>query len=139
MAHLDIKLENLMLDEKFQLQLIDFDLSYGPNDGDKLAGKGTKDFRSPELAAGKLGINVQKADIFSAGVILFVMFCGGLLPFKEEKGGQNGLYDNFRASREAFWMIHGKVQKKSQDFWPEEFKKLFNSMCHPNPKLRASL
>jgi len=45
-AHLDIKPENLLFDEKFQLKIADFDLSYG-NPETFVAGRGTKNYRSP--------------------------------------------------------------------------------------------
>jgi len=47
---LDIKPENLMLGNKFQLKIIDFDLSM-VNKETTVRGKGTTNFRAPELAS----------------------------------------------------------------------------------------
>lgn len=82
MAHLDLKLENLMLGSKYELKLIDFDLSYGPK-CKEFRGWGTADYRAPELI-NEFNLNaLSKCDIYSAGIILFVMRSGGILPFKE--------------------------------------------------------
>merc|ERR1719498_1457856 len=47
-AHMDIKLDNLMLGANFELKLIDFDFALTCRDsGNK--GRGTKNYRAPEV------------------------------------------------------------------------------------------
>jgi len=81
-AHLDLKLENLLMHEDFTLKLVDFDLSYLAEDG-KVKTRGTKNFRAPEMFKGTCE-NPQAADIYSAGILLFLMKTSGLVPYQED-------------------------------------------------------
>eukprot|EP00330_Aristerostoma_sp_ATCC50986_P012193 CAMPEP_0114594868 /NCGR_PEP_ID=MMETSP0125-20121206/16581_1 /TAXON_ID=485358 ORGANISM="Aristerostoma sp., Strain ATCC 50986" /NCGR_SAMPLE_ID=MMETSP0125 /ASSEMBLY_ACC=CAM_ASM_000245 /LENGTH=225 /DNA_ID=CAMNT_0001795715 /DNA_START=104 /DNA_END=781 /DNA_ORIENTATION=- len=81
-AHLDLKCENLLLDNKFQLRVIDFDMAskIGSN---VTHGRGTTNFRAPEVALNRY-VDFPEADIYSAGIILFVLRFG-YLPYSEKK------------------------------------------------------
>ena len=48
--HLDLKLENLLIGDDYQLKIIDFDLSYMSGDTQILT-RGSKFYRAPELRA----------------------------------------------------------------------------------------
>lgn len=52
--------------------MIDFDLSYSKH-VDKVRGRGTPDYRAPELKEKKEGLDVYKCDVFSAGIFLFTL------------------------------------------------------------------
>lgn len=79
-AHLNLKLENLVIGKDYELKIEG--MTYSFHDGDnQIIGKGTKNFRAPELRAGKYH-NPMNADIFSLGIILFVLK-EGRLPYKE--------------------------------------------------------
>jgi len=82
-AHLDLKLENLLMDENYTLKLADFDLSYIYGDG-KVKTRGTKNFRAPEMYNGTC-TNPKAADVYSAGIILFLFKTEGLVPYKEDE------------------------------------------------------
>ena len=77
-AHLDIKLDNLLLTEDFTLKVADFDLSCF-RDEEIVSSKGSKYFRAPEIIAG-CSVDHAASDIFSIGVILFTLKARGLLP-----------------------------------------------------------
>ena len=81
-AHLDIKTENLMLDDKFNIKLSDFGLACPCND---LVNSfyGTENFQSPEILERKL-FDGKKSDIFSLGVTLFIIY-SGKFPFKQAR------------------------------------------------------
>ncbi|KAJ8755287.1 hypothetical protein K2173_019085 [Erythroxylum novogranatense] len=83
-SHRDLKPENLLLDDKEDLKVSDFGFSALPehhwNDGLLHTQCGTPAYVAPEVLR-KKGYDGAKADIWSCGVILFVLLAG-YLPFK---------------------------------------------------------
>lgn len=76
-AHRDIKAENILLNEtSFDVKLIDFGLSvfYEPGKLQDCSG-GSPLYSSPEILAGEK-FDPVKADVWSAGILLFYMLCG---------------------------------------------------------------
>ena len=49
-AHLDLKPDNILIDAKGNIKICDFDLSYIQKDETLCRGKGTTNFRAPEVA-----------------------------------------------------------------------------------------
>ena len=73
-AHLDIKLENLVLGEDGTVKLIDFGHSESASiPVSSSSGKGTKSYQAPEQANFKGPYDAKKADIFALGVLLFCL------------------------------------------------------------------
>eukprot|EP01059_Diplonema_ambulator_P032536 TRINITY_DN641_c1_g1_i1.p1 TRINITY_DN641_c1_g1~~TRINITY_DN641_c1_g1_i1.p1 ORF type:complete len:428 (+),score=80.81 TRINITY_DN641_c1_g1_i1:39-1322(+) len=87
-AHRDLKLENLLLDGDNVLKISDFGLSNlqptSQDEGDTLLRTvcGTPNYVAPEvLNANQQGYNGLAADVWSCGILLYVMLAG-MLPFE---------------------------------------------------------
>ncbi len=80
-AHRDIKLENLLLDEQHDVRIIDFGFSTCiPNTKKIRIFCGTPSYMSPEIVTRKEYAG-PPADVWALGVLLYAMLCGAF-PFK---------------------------------------------------------
>mmetsp|Transcript_5056 Transcript_5056/g.4250 ORF Transcript_5056/g.4250 Transcript_5056/m.4250 type:complete len:213 (+) Transcript_5056:366-1004(+) len=137
-AHMDIKLENVMLGKNFSLKLVDFDLSYHPKVG-RIRGRGTNNYRSPELREKhKADVDPKKCDIFSLGVFMFILHSRGTIPFKETNNG-NPLLEDLTSSPKLFWQTHKRLKNRPEGFWSDDFKSLFEALCAKDPKKRPTV
>lgn len=81
-CHRDLKPENLLLEGR-QLKLIDFGLSNTWGKSGKLSTAcGSPSYAAPEMILGETDYYGSRVDIWSCGVILYVMVCG-FLPFED--------------------------------------------------------
>ncbi|KAK8846590.1 hypothetical protein IAR55_005676 [Kwoniella newhampshirensis] len=82
-VHRDLKPENLFLDTRRNIKIGDFGLSNLMTDGDFLKTScGSPNYAAPEVISGKL-YSGPEIDVWSAGVIMYVLLCGKL-PFDDE-------------------------------------------------------
>lgn len=126
--HRDLKPENLLLDEDENLKVSDFGLSAFAEskrqDGLLHTTCGTPAYVAPEVI-NRRGYDGAKADIWSCGVILFVLLAG-YLPFQD-----SNLMEMYRKI--------GKSEYKCPSFFAPEVRKLLSRMMDPNPHSRISI
>ena len=82
-SHRDLKPENLLLDDLKTIKIVDFGLSNIIEVGELLRTPcGSPCYAAPEMICGKRYSGLI-SDVWSVGIILFVMLCG-FLPFDED-------------------------------------------------------
>ena len=117
-AHRDLKLDNILIDDDLNLILADFGYATSAN-RPLNSYRGTKTYMAPEV---KLLMNDpgviydgKAIDIFSAGVILFVIVVG-IFPFIEarpEEPNYKMIYDN---NYQEYWTNFDPDNVLSTDF-----------------------
>ncbi|XP_008792201.2 CBL-interacting protein kinase 18-like [Phoenix dactylifera] len=126
--HRDLKPENVLLDENGDLKVSDFGLSAlaesRRQDGLLHTTCGTPAYIAPEVINRK-GYDGAKADIWSCGVILFVLLAG-YLPFHD-----SNLMEMYRKI--------GKGEFKCPTWFSSDVRKLLYKILDPNPISRISI
>ena len=132
-SHRDIKPENIMLDKDYNLKLADFGFSScQPLNQSR---KGTLNYMAPEIIE-ELLYNGHWADLFSAGIILFLMVSKHA-PFIKA-WATDSHYKMIMGNREdLFWKLHSK--NKPENFYSESFMQLVTSLFAYSPMERPSL
>lgn len=82
-VHRDLKLENILIDDNLNLKLADFGFACYKNIDSLSSYRGTMTYMAPEIKEGKT-YKGQNVDMFSIGVILFIIV-QGIFPFKEAR------------------------------------------------------
>ncbi|KAL6532749.1 CBL-interacting serine/threonine-protein kinase 6 [Orobanche gracilis] len=126
--HRDLKPENLLLDEDGKLKVTDFGLSaftdHLRQDGLLHTTCGTPAYVAPEVIL-KKGYDGAKADIWSCGVILYVLLAG-YLPFQDDN-----IVNMYRK------IYRGDF--KCPPWFSPESRKIITKMLDPNPGTRVSI
>ncbi|GMH51426.1 hypothetical protein TrST_g4613 [Triparma strigata] len=134
-CHRDLKPENLLLDQNANLKISDFGLSAlytGGDEGGENANRtlllhttcGTPNYVAPEVLEDK-GYDGKKADIWSVGVILYVLLAG-FLPFDEKI-----MSDLFRKIQAA------EVQYPA--WFSDEVRDLMGKILVADPNVRVTI
>ncbi|KAH1204580.1 CBL-interacting serine/threonine-protein kinase 9 [Glycine max] len=124
--HRDLKPENLLLDSNGVLKVTDFGLSTYAQQEDELlrTACGTPNYVAPEVLNDR-GYVGSTSDIWSCGVILFVLMAG-YLPFDEP-------------NHAALYKKIGRAQFTCPSWFSPEAKKLLKLILDPNPLTRIKV
>ncbi|CAH8389332.1 unnamed protein product [Eruca vesicaria subsp. sativa] len=126
--HRDLKLENLLLDDEGNLKVSDFGLSVVSEqlrqDGICQTFCGTPAYLAPEVFT-RRGYDAAKADVWSCGVILFVLMAG-YLPFDDKN----------------VMVMYKKIQRgqfRCPKWFSPELTRLMGQILDTNPDTRITI
>jgi serine/threonine protein kinase len=135
-AHMDLKLDNLLLGENYELKIGDFDLCIFGREW-YVYGKGTENFRGPEVKTSAC-TNYKAADIYSAGICLFTLWTQSL-PYSETKlVNGNDLWKLLYENPKKFWKCQEELDHVQVEF-SKDFKTLFESMIKYDAEERITI
>lgn len=129
-VHRDLKIENILYDEQMNIKVADFGFATYKNIKKLKSYRGTMTYMAPEIKLGKQ-YDGRQTDIFSAGVILFIIV-QGLFPFREAK--QDEFFYNLLLTDPVKYF-----QKVKGENLSEEFKDLVVRMLSFNGKDRPTI
>lgn len=122
-VHRDLKIENVLIDTKGDVKLVDFGLSNFFDPSDKLKTFcGSLYFAAPELLRG-IVYTGPEIDVWSLGIILYVLVCGKV-PFDDKS--MSALHDKIKS---GLFLL--------PDHLSIQCRNLLKSMIEVDPKRRA--
>lgn len=138
-AHLDIKHENILLDEVFNIKISDFGsaMSCHKSEGLVRGTRGTASYMAPEVIESQSAYNGFKADVYSLGVTLFVMLTGYFpheMMHQEESTSDTNLINLSSSnlqSKNKEYLILNELSPLCSD--------LLEGMLQPDPSKRFSM
>ena len=136
-AHCDIKPENILLDKNYNIKLNDFGFaqSFKGENGDYILHEynGTNFYCAPETRKAFIrGFDGVKSDIFSLGVLLFVITVGNF-PFIRPSYSDEKYKYIVKKNYARFWDYFSYIEIS------EEFKDLINNLISITPSQRLNL
>ena len=138
-ANRDLKLENLMIDENFDLNMVDFGFacSIQGRQGDGLNREtlGTDGYMAPEVHM-KTGYQGQVVDLFALGVSLFILYAG-FKPFETATFDDPHYKLLAQYKSQQFWQAH--EQGMPRGFFSQSFKDLITVMLSFQPYQRLTM
>ena len=129
-SHLDIKCENILLDEYLNAKIADFGFAQTHYPISK--NLGSEFHRAPEICRAQYPYDGEKADVFALAIVLFAM---QMKKFPTERTYNVTDSGKFKSFTQGQW----------QNFWPaapqvsNEFKDLFQGMFREHHSQRAAL
>lgn len=140
-THGDIKLQNILFNSNFNIKLIDFGFAKNIKDGLIYEITGTRFYNAPEMfSCATKGYDGISSDIFSLGVVLFILVMG-FYPFDKPNITDSRYKYISKKDYPSFWK---KCEQKfnvnySFNGISHEFKDLFEKMVTYRPKERISI
>lgn len=134
-CHRDIKPENLLIDGEFRLKLADFGFATLLTEAPLTLRCGTEGYMAPEVRA--RSYDGRTADLFSSGIILFLMYAGNP-PFGRAINGDAYWGALMQGRLNIFWGSHQKTKPQGFAF-SNTFMDLINRMLAPHPQDRLTI
>ena len=139
-CHLDIKLDNILLDDNFNPKICDFGVSEIINDENKgkfHIRKGTINYFPPQMFLNEILYDGFKADIFCLGVTLFYIVTGRKC--FEDSSEEDIYYNHIRKGTKEEIDKYWEEIEKLEIYVKDSFKKLFIDMVSFNEEKRPSI
>lgn len=130
-VHRDIKIENILLDEKMNIKLADYGFATYRKIESLKTYRGTMSYMAPEIKKGEL-YDGRQTDIFSAGVVLFIIV-RGIFPFKEARKDEYFFNLIVTGQHEKYF------NKIKGDYLSDNFKDLIVKMLAYNARDRPTI
>jgi len=141
--HLDLKLENFLVTPQEGIKLIDFESCQKLKKNGTIIAKGTPGYRAPEIINEDFQQDPKALDIYSLGVVLFMMVAG-TPPYTETQ--ENGkwkfdkYYDALRTDVKKFWGAHERHRiADGKEGFSKEFKEIVEGMLNVNASKRLKI
>mmetsp|Transcript_125953 Transcript_125953/g.177707 ORF Transcript_125953/g.177707 Transcript_125953/m.177707 type:complete len:129 (+) Transcript_125953:750-1136(+) len=83
--------------------------------------------------------NYQAVDLYSLGIILFVMKFGILPAIEDQEFDGVNLFKLLQEDPESFWKIHEEIGNLEEGSFTQDFKDLFFALVRADPSKRASI
>lgn len=130
-VHRDLKLENILVDDLLNMKVADFGFATFKKINKLQSYRGTMTYMAPEIKEGKT-YDGRQIDIFSTGVILFIIV-QGIFPFKEAKKDEYFYNMILTGNLDTYWKKVGGQSLSS------EFKDLILKIFSFDGKQRPTL
>ena len=139
-AHQDIKLENFLLDSKFNIKLADFGFSRMTNKEQTSTEQvGTPQYWSPEQHE-QTPFNGTEVDVFNLGVAIFLLVAGKM-PFEQATKDDEFYVHFINGEEEKFWQMREEEMSPSsgRSFFKDDFRTLMNGMLRYKASERMTI
>lgn len=138
-AHLDLKLEQFVLNSTFHLKLINSHCCQHFSDP-VIMTEGTKIYRAPEIKNKNFNGNFAATDVYSMGIMLYALKTNEF-PYgeKEDEDRQRlRFYSTFRENNKLYWEAKAKLRGGNEVF-SQDFIELVNAMLENDANKRITL
>eukprot|EP00640_Fibrocapsa_japonica_P003289 CAMPEP_0113934458 /NCGR_PEP_ID=MMETSP1339-20121228/1781_1 /TAXON_ID=94617 /ORGANISM="Fibrocapsa japonica" /LENGTH=312 /DNA_ID=CAMNT_0000936273 /DNA_START=79 /DNA_END=1017 /DNA_ORIENTATION=+ /assembly_acc=CAM_ASM_000762 len=133
--HKDVKPENLLVNERFDIKLADFGFATykSVSEGSVLRSScGTRCYAAPEVLR-RAEYDARKIDVWSAGICLFVLLAGHP-PFTEASSNDTWFQTFLDGRSDEFWA----ALRQQYPWFPEQGIKILSAMLNVNSEQRPT-